>query len=65
MRGSVIRVGQSLRVPGMRSYRVRRGDNLSALAKRFGVSVPALKATNGRKSSVIRVGEVLRIPGSS
>lgn len=64
MQGSVIRVGQSLRVPGMRSYRVRPGDNLSALAKRFGVSVAALKQTNGIKSSTIRAGQVLRIPGS-
>jgi membrane-bound lytic murein transglycosylase D len=65
MQGSVIRVGQSLQVPGMRSYRVRPGDNLSALAKRFGVSVAALKQTNGMKSTVIRTGQVLRIPGSS
>jgi len=64
MSGSVIRVGQTLRVAGMRSYRVRPGDNLSSLAKRFGVSVTSLKQTNGMRSSTIRVGQVLRIPGN-
>jgi len=44
-------------------YRVQRGDNLGAIARRYGVSVSALKQANGIGSrSLIRSGQVLRIP---
>lgn len=45
------------------TYVVKRGDNLSRLARRFGVTVDALKAANGLKTDVIRIGQVLIIPG--
>ena len=44
-------------------YRVRRGDNLSRIAQRHGVSVRALKRANGLRGSLIRPGQRLRIPG--
>lgn len=45
------------------TYRVRRGDSLSTIAKRFKVSVRDLMAFNNlRKSNYIRVGQVLRLP---
>jgi membrane-bound lytic murein transglycosylase D len=45
-------------------YRVRRGDNLSIIAQRFGVSESALAAENGlRDRNHIFVGQRLRIPG--
>lgn len=45
------------------NYRVRRGDNLSSIAKRFGVSVRNLMAFNNiKRSNFIRVGQVLRLP---
>jgi len=44
-------------------YRVQRGDNLGLIARRYGVSVSALKHANGIGSrSFIRAGQVLRIP---
>ena len=73
-----IYVGQRLVIPGSGStpppapsgqtYTVRRGDTLSAIALRFGVSVWALTQTNSiRNPALIYVGQVLRIPsgGSS
>jgi murein DD-endopeptidase MepM/ murein hydrolase activator NlpD len=47
-------------------HRVGRGDRLSTLAKKYGVSVRALAEANGLEAPyVIYVGQVLRIPGQS
>ncbi len=71
-------VGQRLVIPGRgaapapparpapsgQTYTVRRGDTLSAIALRYGVSTWALVQANGiRNPSHIYVGQVLRIPG--
>ena len=46
-----------------RSHTVRRGDTLSGLAQRYGVSVTALASANGLSSKAgIRVGQRLRVP---
>jgi nucleoid-associated protein YgaU len=48
-----------------RPYRVRRGDTLVSVARRFGVSVRQLQALNGiRDKHAIRVGVVLRVPAA-
>ncbi|HEY5718232.1 MAG TPA: N-acetylmuramoyl-L-alanine amidase [Motiliproteus sp.] len=47
-----------------RSYRVARGDTLSIIASRRGVSVQRLRELNGLKNDVIRVGQLLQIPAS-
>jgi membrane-bound lytic murein transglycosylase D len=71
-----LEVGQKLRIPGgdptasaSRArpadgiYRVRRGDNLSAIASRFDVSESALVAENAlRNRNQVYVGQKLRIP---
>ena len=48
-------------------YVVRKGDNLSVIAERHGVSVGDLKAWNGLRSSRLMVGQKLTIgsPGAS
>jgi membrane-bound lytic murein transglycosylase D len=73
-----IRAGQRLRVvapdspraytppaaSGDRTHIVRRGETLSGLAKRYGVSVQALMEANGMsESSTLKAGVALRIPG--
>jgi membrane-bound lytic murein transglycosylase D len=41
------------------SYRVRRGESLSAIADRFGVSVADLREWNGLRSNKVRAGQQL------
>jgi len=44
------------------TYVVSRGDTLSEIADRFGVSVGSLKAANNLSSNTIRLGQELTIP---
>ena len=47
-------------------YRVRRGDTLGRIAKRFDTTVSALVATNNlTQAHLIRPGQVLRVPSGS
>jgi len=44
---------------------VRRGDTVSSIARRHGVSVKDLQAANNlSRSGHIRAGQKLRVPGS-
>lgn len=42
-------------------YKVRRGDNLDIIAKKFGASVSQLKRWNNLKSNRISVGQILAV----
>ena len=42
-------------------YKVRRGDNLFEIARRFGLSVAELKKINSLKRNTIYAGQILRI----
>jgi LysM repeat protein len=44
------------------SYVVRKGDSLSEIADRTGVSVPQLRSANGLRGNLINAGQKLRIP---
>ena len=44
------------------THRVRRGDTLGHIARRYGTSVNGLKKANGLKSNNLRVGRTLTIP---
>ena len=63
LRSNRIYAGQSLKVrPPVKSgdwYRVRRGDTLSKIARRFAVPVYKLKAINQLERDVIHVGQKL------
>lgn len=50
-------------LPG--SYTVARGDSLSQIAARFGLSTAALKRLNGLSGDTIRIGQVLKLNGST
>lgn len=73
---SIIRVGQRLKIPLGRGsyrtfrsykllpggkYRVRRGDSLWLIAKKFNTDVRTLKQLNKLKSASLHVGQVLKI----
>lgn len=46
------------------AYHVRKGDTLSSIARRYGVSVQELKDKNRLKSDLIKVGQALSLPSS-
>lgn len=46
------------------SYKVRQGDNLAKISKKFGVSVEALKETNNLQSDALKLRQILAIPPS-
>lgn len=48
------------------THTVKRGENLTGIAKKYGVTVEALVASNGIKDkNLIRVGQVLKIPSKA
>jgi LysM repeat protein len=70
-----LKVGQRLTLPGgggaavaaaiTTSYRVRSGDNLWTIARRFGTSVAAIQHANGLRGSALKVGQTLTIPSGT
>jgi N-acetylmuramoyl-L-alanine amidase len=48
-----------------RAHIVARGETLSEIASRHGVSVSKIRQVNALDSDVVRVGEVLKIPTAS
>jgi membrane-bound lytic murein transglycosylase D len=68
IKGSAIFAGQALRVPASTSvamvqiYRVRRGDNLSTIARRFNTTVAELKRLNSLSNSRIYPNQSITVP---
>lgn len=68
LRGSRIYVGKRLKVSTSSAgghyarHRVRRGENLSGIARKFGTSVSKLKRINRLRNNTIYVGRVLKVP---
>lgn len=56
-------VPASLLASGERRHRVVRGDNLTRIARTYGVTVADLRRANGLRSDTIRIGQVLIVPG--
>jgi penicillin-insensitive murein endopeptidase len=46
-------------------HKVKKNETLGMIARKYGVSIPRLRATNGLKSSLIREKSVLRVPVAS
>ncbi len=74
IRGSRINSGQRLYLytsntpaePERVVYRVKRGDNLTAIANQYGVSVASIRSWNNLRSNTIQPGQRLTIhPGQS
>lgn len=72
LRRNTIRVGQELVIPTRSSggaavsegkvHRVRSGDTLSEIARRYGTTVSKLRSANGLTSNRLRIGQELKIP---
>jgi len=66
IRGTTIYINQELSIHSVQAkavttYRVKRGDNLSIIARRFGVSVDNIKRWNKLRSNLIFPGQDLSI----
>ena len=48
--------------PKTQTHTVRRGENLSKIAKRYGVTVAAIKKANNFAGDQIQVGQKIKIP---
>ncbi|NMD11203.1 MAG: LysM peptidoglycan-binding domain-containing protein, partial [Acidobacteria bacterium] len=48
--------------PEYGTHKVRSGETLSTIARRYGTSVQNLQKINGIRGTLIRAGQVLRIP---
>jgi len=46
------------------SYRVKDGDTLFSIAKRFNTSVDDIKVLNALKSNIVKVGQLIHVPGA-
>ncbi|TIL65506.1 peptidoglycan DD-metalloendopeptidase family protein [Mesorhizobium sp.] len=44
------------------SYTVQQGDTLSAIARKTGVGVVALKQANGMQDGLLKIGQTLKVP---
>lgn len=81
IKGSTIRVGQTLTIPGSNAtystssnsssnskpskYKVRSGDTLGGIAEKHGVRLASLKSANNISGSSIRTGQTLVIPNGN
>lgn len=45
-----------------RQHKVKAGDSLSEIAKKYNTSIAAIKAANKMKSDTVQIGQTLRIP---
>ena len=74
LKSTVLEIGQLLKIPAASSiakvskptsHKVRRGESLSTIAKRYGRTSEQFKAYNRLRSSTLAIGQVLKIPSSS
>jgi membrane-bound lytic murein transglycosylase D len=59
-RRSIARSGKT----GSRTVVVRRGETLSQIANRHGITVTALRKANGMRTSTVRAGQKLKLPSN-
>lgn len=69
IRGTTVREGQRIEIPGRegrrgrgRRYRVRAGDTVARIARRYHIPAAELRAANGMRDDAIREGQSLLVP---
>ena len=61
--GQVLNISNSVSSPNpSNTYTVKSGDSLYSIAKKYGITVDALKSANGKTSNLLSIGEILVIP---
>ncbi len=50
------------KTPATRSHKIKNGESLSSISKKYGVSIAELKKANGMKNDNLRAGNTLKIP---
>jgi D-alanyl-D-alanine carboxypeptidase/D-alanyl-D-alanine-endopeptidase (penicillin-binding protein 4) len=61
--GKLLAIPDGMSKPALRLYRVRAGDTLTSIARRFGTTVGAIARRNGiDPNAILPVGKLLRLP---
>jgi LysM repeat protein len=55
-------VAPTVAADGVKTYKVKSGDNLGKIGKQFGVTPKQLRVANNLKTDQIKVGQTLKIP---
>lgn len=50
------------KTPATQKHKIKRGESLSSISKKYGVSIAELKRANGMKGDNLRAGNTLKIP---
>lgn len=58
-------LGQDEKQPQLVRHRIRSGDSLGAISRKYGVSIAALRRVNGMKNDFLRAGRALVVPTRS
>lgn len=53
------------KTPATTSHKIKNGESLSSISKKYGVSIAELKKANGMKNDNLRAGNTLKIPAKS
>lgn len=62
---AAMKAGGKLQASRPSEHTVSRGDTLSVIANRYGISVASLRAANNLGSDQIRIGQTLKVPAGS
>ncbi len=69
LKSTRLKIGQVIKVKGKPSrarhvkHKIKRGETLSALAKRYGTNTRALMKLNRLKSTKLKIGQVIKVKG--
>ena len=70
-KSTTLKVGKVLKVPGApaavttAAYKVRSGDALYTIAKKYGTDIATLKSLNGLKGNTLRAGQTIKVPAAN
>ncbi|MGC9352017.1 MAG: LysM peptidoglycan-binding domain-containing protein [Sulfurovum sp.] len=69
-KNATLRVGKVLRVPGTKTakktatYKVKSGDALYSIARKYKTNISTLKSLNGLKGDTLRAGQTIKVPAT-